>query len=150
MDEPRELALSFLKNQGVLNLACISGDKPIASAVAYHIDNQLNVYFATKDDTYKAKAMKANPNVSISVWQYNQFHFQATGQATVITDHEEGIDMFEKIVESSMSVKDFWPPILSRDSGEYLVFQITLTWARLTDFRNIKILEKEMPYYQII
>jgi uncharacterized protein YhbP (UPF0306 family) len=55
----KEEVTSFLKTNFVANISTTDGDKPTCSPIIYVIDDELNFYFVTNTDSFKAK----NPNM---------------------------------------------------------------------------------------
>lgn len=150
MDDPREQALAFLRSTGVMNIACIYDGRPISSTVAFSVDDKFNFYFATKDDTYKSKALDTNHMISWSVWRMNEFLFQADGGAIREESELKANELLETIVKQSLEHKQFWPPLLARESGDFVVYKIITQWARLTDMRELANTQHQMPTYKII
>lgn len=132
-NQPKDEALEFMKNNFVMNIAFSKDNKPSASVVIYYIDDNFNIYFTTHSDSYKAKALQENPQISINVWEHKKMMVQLDGQVEEIKEDNSQLEIVDKIFNASKHAPDFWPPILRIKGNEYLIFKIKPTWVRTLD-----------------
>ena len=107
------------------------------------------MYFATLSSSYKAKAIEENNQISISVWEHKQMLVQANGSISKINDPAELNTALDKIVESSATHEDFWPPVLQISGHDYAVYKIKLSWLRALDLTSPYLVENKSLFTEI-
>ena len=131
-------------------LAATHDDKPLSTILLFAVDNDFNFYFATRSETYKAKALEKNPKVSLSIWEHKKFLIQVDGLAKKIEKEEEINSTLDLLVSATENIKDFWPPVVrSRSKGDYVVFKIKPNWLRALDLELESIAEDKTPFIEI-
>ena len=139
MDKPRkynrEEILAFLKRSPIMSLAACNDGKPVSSVVAFAIDNDFTIYFATHSDSIKAKALLANPTLSYSVWENEQMLVQGGGEARALNgpEYDQAMNLILKAIDQ---LENFWPPILRITGTNYTAFAVKPTWARALDLSD--------------
>lgn len=146
----KQQVIDFLRSVSVMNLAVSSNDKPISSVLLFHVDDDLNFYFGTHNDSYKAIAIRDNPKVGFSVWEHNKMLVQADGIAEEILEPASINSVLNDIVLATNNIKNFWPPVLRIRGNGYAVFRIKTTWMRALDLQSDAITEKELPFTMIV
>ena len=141
--------LQFLKQNPVMNISVVYNGNPISSVVLFAVDNNFTFYFATKNTTYKSKALSNHPKISFSVWEHHEMLVQVDGVVNIVPD-ENSNEVIQFITNSANNVKDFWPPILHASIGEYIYYYITPNWIRAMDLSVDTIARKELPYQIIL
>lgn len=132
--------IKFLRSVNIMSLAACHGDKPLSTVLLYAVDDNFNFYFATRSETYKAKALAINPKVSLSVWEHKKMLIQVDGQAQQISNLERANQVMEMLADSTARIGDFWPPVVQqKQKGEYVVFKIKPFWLRALDLTNSSI-----------
>ncbi len=144
----KEIVLNFLREVSVMSIAVNLNDKPISSVVAFYVDNDFSFYFATKRNTYKDQALRRNLKISLSVWEHNRMHIQASGDAREIADQQELDDTVKLIKKSISHLKNFWWPIQAIKAGDYVAYKIHIEWLRVLDLSNSTV-EGQERFYQI-
>jgi nitroimidazol reductase NimA-like FMN-containing flavoprotein (pyridoxamine 5'-phosphate oxidase superfamily) len=139
----------FLNNNFVMQIAISRNNKPSASVVIYFVDEDLNFYFATHSDSFKAQILISNPQISLCVWKDRQMLVQADGTVSEITDHDQVMDTIHKLLEGAKKGDDFWPPLLKIKGDSYSVFKITPTWLRKLDLSSPSVREGESPFAEL-
>ncbi len=142
--------LAFLRSVSVMNLAVSSDDKPISSVLLFHVDDDFTFYFGTHSDSYKALAIRKNPNVSLSIWGHKLMLVQVDGIAEEILEPVTVDLALNDIVAATNNIKNFWPPVLRIRGNGYAVFSIKTTWMRALDLQSDAISEKELPFTMIV
>ncbi len=140
----KEEIINFLRSVSVMSIALTMDGNPVSSVVLFHVDDSLDFYWVTRRDSYKAKAALTNPVISLSVWEHHKMLVQAKGDVFEIVDAHDIDDIIGRLASLTASIKDFWPPIVSIEGGEYVVFKIRTHWIRALDLSDIKIRDKEM------
>lgn len=141
--------LEFLRENFIMNIAVCENDIPTSSVVVYHVDKDLNFYFMTHTDSYKAKKLQKNPHISLSIWRANEMLIQADGEAQEITDSLKRIDLIDRISEAAGQDPLFMPPILKISGDNYVVFKIKPTWLRRFDLSNDSATKTSSPFEQL-
>lgn len=140
--------LNLLRENPIMSIAVSADNVPISSILLFAVDDNFAFYFATHSNSYKAKALEKNPAISISVWEHNQFLFQAQGIASLVSENDVDLTL-DKLANSTTKAKDFWPPLLNIDGDSYSVYKIKLSWARVLDIRNLTIGSDHSLFTQI-
>lgn len=147
---PREQLVSFLGSNFIAVLSTADDNKPTASPVVYVVDEDLNFYFVTNIDTYKAKNILKNPNVSMCIWEFSNMSVQLDGTATKVEDEAKQEWVIEKFSDAATKDPNFWAPIFRIKRGDYAVFKVKPTWLRALDLSRNTVRSKESPYTEVI
>lgn len=148
-DKIKKEVLSFLHRNFIMSIAVSKDNKPAASILLYHVDDDFTFYFATHTDSYKAKILKVNPQISIAIWEHNDMLIQADGEAMEVTNPAKKIEIIDKLAYSSGKGPDFWPPLLRIKGKDYIVFKIKLSWMRMLDLKQDTMTQIDSPFYEI-
>ena len=137
MSEQRSKVAAFIKSHpvGVLATANTVG-YPHAATVYFVSDEDLNIYFVTKEDTLKHKNLKQNPLASIAIYDAaQQITLQAHGKATVITDVDQFMDLYNQILKISAGTgASERPPISKLFAGDYFMYCLKPKSLRLAEY----------------
>lgn len=148
-DKVRAGAISFLKENFVMELATTYDDKPTCSPVIYVLDDDLNFYFVTYRMSYKAQNLIKNPQCSLTVWQFLQMSLQVDGRASVVEDEAKKEWVIDAFADAATRDPNFWAPIFRIKRGDYCVFKITPTWMRVLDLTHNTVRQEESPFTEI-
>ncbi len=140
---------AFLKLKFVAELATANGDKPTCSPVIYVIDDDLNFYFVTNIDTYKAKNILENPKVSMCVWEFNKMSVQMDGIAEQVENEQKKEWVIEQFGDAATRDPNFWAPIFRIKRSDYVVYKIEPYWMRALDLTHNTVRSEESPYTEI-
>lgn len=133
----KDQAYQFLKDINIAVLATSSENKPLASTMYYVVDNELNIYFITKDSTTKYTQINTNPNVSVVVTNRELVQtIQIMGIASTITDIPAKMSIIHQMSQANVKKKWLhWPPPISKvENGEMVVVKVTPNWMRFADY----------------
>lgn len=109
-------------------------NKPESAAVYYTFDENLNIYFATKDSTRKYKNILKNENVAFVVTSENPPQtLQLEGMASAHSNVEDQKHLFQELVGLA-SAKHFSAPVNQQPAGCLEFVKITPTWIRFGNF----------------
>ncbi len=144
-------ALDYLKGEALMVLATCGKDcRPYATAMLFVVDDDLNFYFITREDTKKAANLADNPMAALSVGFESPMNVQAEGPVERIDGEAERTDLFAKLADAGGKIKDFWPPLLRIEAGDYLLFRLTPERVRVLDMESERVNEAELPFTDII
>lgn len=107
---------------------------PESAFVYFAFDENLNIYFATKDTSRKYKNILQNDRVSFAVATENPPQtLQLEGTASVHNDIEDQKHLFQELIELASS-KHFSTPISQQATGGLQFVKITPAWIRFGNF----------------
>ena len=141
--------ISFLKEQFVMEVATSENNKPSASVVIYVVDEDLNFYFVTQSNSYKAQHLLKNPQISMVVWDFLKMSVQADGIASVVEDEAKKSWVVDAFADAATRDSNFWAPIFRIKRGDYMIFKIVPTWMRVLDLTHSTVRQKESPFTEI-
>lgn len=141
--------VSFLKENFVMELATCTDNKPAVAPVIYVIDDELNFYFVTYRNSYKAQNLIKNPQCSFTTWQFLQMCVQADGEASIVEDEKKQAWVIEAFADAATKDPNFWDPIFRIKRGDYCVFKIKPTWLRVLDLTHTTVRQENSPYTEI-
>ncbi len=130
-------AVNFLRRHPVGVIATASSAaRPHAATVYFAIDDDLNIYFVTKEQTTKHKNLTENPVASIAVFDAeNQATLQASGPVEPINDIVKFMRLFAQILDISADTSDSdRPPVSKLFAGDYFMYKLTPTSLRLAEY----------------
>ena len=141
----KDKILKFLRDNPVISISVSKNNKPMASLVLTYTEDNLTKYFACSKNSYKAKALFENPQISWNIWEHENMLIQADGFAEVV-ESEDIPEVLDKIAGATNAFEEFWPPVLSITDEEYVVFRIKTKWLRAFDVSDLKITENTPPF----
>lgn len=152
--QDQSLAKDFISSHP-LGVVSISRGKsaPYAASMFILSDDKLNLFFVTKTDTEKYRLLQDNTNVAVTITDFEaQQTLQAEGVAEEITA-EGGV--LEEVFRSLSGIKpignkNWMPPIVKLQAGEYVLFQIEVKKMRYANFTNALSNSAEEVFKQII
>lgn len=120
----------------VLGTVDINGH-PCGAAVYAYAKSAETLYFVTKSDTQKYRNIQHTPYVSVTIAHAeNNSTLQATGRAVTVENPDVIGDVMENMAEIYSHSADWLPPIAKISAGPYEVVEITLTSARLAEYKD--------------
>lgn len=126
--------LGFQKSRlGVVST--VSEDKKPESAYVYFaFDENVNIYFVTKDASRKFKNILKNKNVAFALATENPPQtLQLEGIASVHNEAEDQKHLFQELVGLA-SARHFSAPISQQPAGGLQFIKISPTWIRFGNF----------------
>lgn len=132
-----EEILNMNISYGVLSTISVE-NMPQSACVYYIIDKFLNIYFITRSNSRKFTNIKTNPNVSFVVTQeLPPRTIQIEGKATIVTDPNEEMAYFDKLIKVATENSEI-PPVSQLADGEMVFVKMETNWARLGNFQILK------------
>jgi PPOX class probable F420-dependent enzyme len=127
----RGQALKFLQRHKTAALGTVSPDgAPHVAIVTCVVDDDFNIYFATKRGSRKLNNILKDSRVAVTVGGDPKVPstIQMEGKATVIDDPQHFIVSY---LSREMDITDAsWWPLLKTHGVEYLFLKIKVEWAR--------------------
>ena len=136
----------FLEGVSVMSIAVCLDNKPMSSVVLFTVDNDLSFYFLTKRNTYKAKALRSNPQISISIWVQNNKLIQASGEVMEISGDAEFDKYYKKLSSISDRMQNAYWPFTAVKGEESVVYKVFTKWLRVMDLSSDG---KDNPFYTV-
>lgn len=146
-DELKQNALNFLKSNSIAIVATVAGDgKPQAATVNYFIDDNFNIYFATRTNTRKFKNLIANKNIALVVGAGpDPKTLQINGTAERITDGVFAATL--KMLKENLVKKSAFRPWFEIPGIDFAIFKVSIEWMRWFDLDTK---DSKEVYHQII
>lgn len=141
--------ISFLKDNFVMNLATVNENKPAVAPVVYVTDDELNFYFVTYRQSFKAQNLVNNSQCSFTIWKFLEMCVQVDGLASLVEDEAKKEWVVKAFADSATKDPNFWAPIFRIKRGDYCVFKIKPTWMRVLDLTHNTVRQEESPYTEI-
>lgn len=148
-DKTKSAMTSFLKDNFVMEIATSRDNKPAVAPVIYVTDDELNFYFVTYRQSYKAQNLINNPQCSFTIWQFLQMCVQADGIAEIVEDEAKKEWVVKAFADAATKDPNFWAPIFRIKRGDYCVFKIKPTWMRVLDLTHSTVRQEDSPYTEI-
>lgn len=109
----------------------------VVYAVSGDYRSKMHVYFLTKSDTAKFHNLSARPAVSLTSYDEDDTStLQAQGHAEVERD-PRALDMVMKqLTRAHARASEWLPPIAKLRAGSYIMVGITISHARIGEFKG--------------
>lgn len=137
ISESRDNILHFLRNNrvGVLATSDRTG-QPHAATVYITHDDDLNLYFVTKEQTAKSRDLQTNPQAAIAIYDpTNQTTVQAEGKVEEIIDIAESERILYEVWMTALQTSDSGTiPISKLRAGGYIAYKLKAKALRLASF----------------
>jgi general stress protein 26 len=133
--------LDYIDDHPLVVIGTTNEDSTPHGSVVYMTPFKDNdkLYFITKTGTTKYHNIIDNPTVSITAFDEQRTStVQAQGVAHVYKNIEKLGEIMKRISAAEESLPEWMPPIAKLKSGAYVVFEVTLTIARLAEFKGRK------------
>ena len=137
----REKASNFLNTHpvGVLSTAGTNG-QPWGATVYFYSESDFRCFFVIRSETLKAKNIKQNQNVSLTVADsITQETLQMSGTARPVAARETFDTVFNKIASVYPTDKTGWsPPVMKVHEGDWQVYELRPDYVQYADFLEAK------------
>ncbi len=133
----RQKIVEFLKSHPVGVLACVDTEgNPHASAVYFSTDENLQVSFTTKRETFKYTNIMRHDTVMLVVLDaQSQTSVQISGHACLVTDEQAGRAIYQNTIAAAGSTgDDNVPPIAKITAGQNVAFTIQPDYVKLSEY----------------
>lgn len=137
ISEEKPRIAEFLNKNRVGVLATTSSDGyPHAATMYFTVDEDLNIYFVTKEKTTKYRNLTQNPNAAFVVHEpMSQSTVQVSGTVAEVTDIAQLNQVFRNILEVTAGTSESnVPPVSKIVGGDYKCFKLTPKTLRLAEY----------------
>ena len=130
-------ATKFLIAQDVAVLSTLGRDGKVEGAAVYYYFDGTSFFILTKSGSTKAHNMLANHHIALTIYDAKQVKSaQIQGLAHIEADLKQKRYIFDKLVGSRLSGnKTLPPPVTQLGVGGFIIFYITPTRFRYTDYK---------------
>lgn len=112
----------------------------VVYAVSGDHESKMHIYFLTKEDTAKFHNLSARPAVSLTSYDEHETScLQAQGHADVERDPQVIDKVMKQLTRAHAHAAEWLPPIAKLRAGNYVMVGITITHARLAEFKGASI-----------
>lgn len=137
LSESRDHILNFLRNNrvGVLATSDRTG-RPHAATVYITHDENLNLYFVTKEKTTKNENLKTNPQAAIAIYDpSSQSTVQAEGRVEEIIDIGQSEKILYEVWTTALQTSESGNiPVSKLQAGGYVAYGLIAPTIRLATF----------------
>lgn len=128
--------LGFLENHNLMSLATVDAEgNPQVSDVYFITDDDMNLYFCSRDELRKTLNISAKPHVAIVITsEDHQTTVQIHGTCQPAMNEPHTDLLTEKFESKILSKASGYPPILQMKEGHFVMYKITPTWIRVGQF----------------
>lgn len=138
----RQEANAFLHRHHTGVLSTISEhNRPWGAAIYFAVDDDFNIFFVTRKETYKGKNLEAHPYAALTVVdEATQTTVQASGKVSKVPVDQYVEVVFNKLAAIQLKDDINWaPPIMKVHEGDYIPLQLTpdkLQYAVFSELKN--------------
>ena len=150
MSDLKNKTRDFINDNNLVVLSTVSADgQPHASSLYVVVDDKLNLYFVTRNDTQKYRDLDNNPRVAIvSTDESSAETVQLIGEAERVANGDEVKPQLEKLWEATTN-KQSWPaPIVKLNSGDLVLVKVTPKSLKYGDFKPVHLENGHANYFQ--
>jgi len=109
----------------------------VVYAVSGDHETKMHLYFLTKEDTTKFHNLQARPAVSVTSYDEDDTScLQAQGHAEVEHDPRVIDKVMKQLTRAHTHAAEWLPPIAKLRAGNYVMVGITVSHARLAEFKG--------------
>jgi hypothetical protein len=109
---------------------------PHASTIYFSVDEELNITFTTRQDTFKYKNLSKHDAVMLVVFDaLKQMAVQIRGRATKVTNPETAHAIYQGTLRAAKKTgEDIVPPVAKTAAGPYVAFTIHPSYIQLSEY----------------
>ena len=127
----------FLKSNhmGILSTVTEEG-KPWGSAIFFVVDEDFNIFFVTRMETFKYQNMDKNSYAALTVADHETLTtVQLSGKITRVPAENYMDVIFNKLAAIEPKGKSDWtPPLMKVHKGDYIPLQLTPSTLQYADY----------------
>ena len=144
----KEKALEFFKKQQVIIISTVAtSGEPESAAVSFIVDDEFNIYIATRESSRKFQNIAHDPRVSI-VAGFDPKHLSTLQiQGTAEVSKKDFLSIGMSLVEKSVKEKTDWWPLVKMAGLDFVVIKVKINWMRWLDFDITSKTESYKEYY---
>lgn len=113
-------------------------NKPWGSAIYFTIDEDLNVFFVTRQETFKYQNLDKSPVAALTIAdEENQTTVQLMGHISKVPVKDYMDIVFTRLAEIQPKDDINWaPPLEKVHKGDYIALQLTPSKLQYADFKK--------------
>jgi len=144
LTQDRVKVMRYIDEHPVVVLSTLDDYNRPYGAVVYAVsgdhDTKMHLYFLTKEDTTKFHNISARPAVSVTSYDEDDISsLQAQGHAQIERDPRVIDRVMKQLTRAHAHATEWLPPIAKLRAGNYVMVGITVTHARLGQFKGAPI-----------
>ncbi len=141
LTQDRVKVMRYIDEHPVVVLSTLDDYNRPYGAVVYAVsgdhETKMHLYFLTKEDTTKFHNLSARPAVSVTSYDADDIScLQAQGHAATERDPRVIDRVMKQLTRAHTHAPEWLPPIAKLRAGNYVMVGITITHARLGEFKG--------------
>ncbi len=132
---------TFLRHHPMGVLSTISSDgAPWGSAIYYVADEDFNIFFVTRAETFKFNNIDGRPVAALTIADADsQTTVQIAGSVSKVPVHDYMAVLFDKLAAIKPKTDYDWlPPISKIHAGNFMALRLTPSKLQYADFKQTK------------
>ena len=151
LESDKEKVLAALRRNRIASMATVTVDgQPQAVTILYVVDDDLNLYFVTREKSRKVANLDANGQVAMSIGLEPPMNVQLEGRAVRVEDELMRTEKMAELANVGADLKDLWPPILRVGQEGYVLYQVIPKKIRALDLSDRHISSEAPPYIELM
>lgn len=129
----------FMKHHHMGVLSTVAEDsKPWGAAIFYVVDEEFNVFFVTRQETFKYKNLDNNPYAALTIAdEENQTTVQLSGKISRVPAEDYMDIIFTRLVAIRPKGDMYWaPPVEKVSRGDYMALRLTPDKLHYANFKK--------------
>jgi len=129
----------FLKHHHMGILSTVTeGGKPWGSAIFFVVDEDFNIFFVTRMETFKYQNLEKNPYAALTVAdEVKQTTAQLVGKVSRLPAREY-MELFKKLTAiQPKDISNWEPPLMKVHEGDYIPLRLTPSKLQYADFKEV-------------
>jgi len=144
LTQDRLKVMRYIDEHPVVVLSTLDDYHRPHGAVVYAVsgdhDTKMHLYFLTKDDTTKLHNLRARPAVSVTSYDEDEIScLQAQGHAEIERSPHVIDRVMKQLTRAHTHAPEWLPPIAKLRAGNYVMVGITISYARIGNFKGAAI-----------
>jgi general stress protein 26 len=151
LESDKEKVLAALRRNRIASMATVTADgQPQAVTILYVVDDDLNLYFVTREKSRKVANLDANGMVAMSIGLEPPMNVQLEGRAVRVDDELVRADKMAELAHAGADLEDLWPPILRVGKEGYVLYKVMPEKVRALDLSDHNISSEDPPYIELM
>lgn len=127
--------LNFLRNNTTGVIATVTpASLPQSAAISFHVDDDLNIFFLTREESQKFRNLGKNKNISLTVFEDKVLptSVHLDGEAEIIESESQKLEIKKILIERSWN-EAYLPPVMRQEGSGIVLIKIIpkkATWFR--------------------
>ena len=144
LTQDRVKVMRYIDEHPVVVISTIDDYHRPYGAVVYAVsgdhETKMHIYFLTKEDTAKYHNLRARPAISITSYDEGDVScLQAQGHAEIERDPRVIDRVMKQLTRTHAHAPEWLPPIAKLHAGNYIMIGVTISNARIAEFKGASI-----------